>query len=161
MIIPLTQTNLWANLNKHYYGLKPYVFTHNGISCLFGIDAKNSLLTSFGGPVVNEAASAQDLSDFLARLLDYANHQHISVINFRALFPLRRWSDKYELQFIQHKFKRAEWKTLIVDLKYTEEQLYKNFAHAARKGIKKAQQMGVVIERCNSFEKYYSTFRKL
>jgi hypothetical protein len=55
-------------------------------------------------------------------------------------------------------FRRRVLETLIIDLSLSEETLFKNFEHSARKGIKKSNSLGVKVERCDSFENYFSEF---
>lgn len=157
-MIPFNQTSLWANSNEYLNNLKSYTFSKNGISCLFGYDVKERSLTSWGGPVISAEASPADFKNFLETLLNKIKQENISIINFRALFALREWGKSYENVLTQFQFKKQEWKTLIIDLCVTEEQLFKNLQHAARKGIKKAQQLGVKIKRCSTFEDYYTEF---
>lgn len=155
---PLTQTPLWADLNEYFNGMKPYAFAHGGISCLFGYNKKNRFITSFGGPIISSNVSEEDFANFIKELLKQLKNQNIDQINFRALFPLRKWPESYENKFTNFKFQHHPWKTLIIDLKPSEDELFKALHHAARKGIKKAQQVGVCIYRCESFENYYTEF---
>lgn len=155
-MISFTQTNLWAELNEYVNEMKPYKFDHGNISCLFGYDLKDASITSFGGPVVPPDSSLSEFSEFINKLV--ANTKSIYKVNFRALFPLRQWSTDYEQELIKVGFKKEEWKTFIIDLSISEENLLKNFEHATRKGIKKAQNLGVQITKCHSFEEYYADF---
>lgn len=155
---PLTQTPLWADLNEYFNGMEPYKFTLRGISCLFGHDNKSRAITSFGGPVISNNVSEEDFANFIKELLKKIRNENIDQINFRALFPLRKWPESYENKFINFEFQHHLWKTLVIDLKPSEDELFKALHHAARKGIKKAQQVGVYIYRCESFEDYYTEF---
>ncbi len=157
-MIPLTQTPLWANLNEYFNGLDPYEFAHGGIACLFGYDNKNSSITSFGGPVIPNNVSEEDFETFIKELLKKLKNENIDQVNFRALFPLRAWQENYETTLTDCNFKREQWKTFIINLRPSEDELFKNLHHAARKGMKKARQLGVRIYRCGGFEEYYDEF---
>ncbi len=157
-MIPLTQTHLWADLNEYFNGMEPYKFTLRGISCLFGHDNKSRSITSFGGPVISGNVSEEDFANFIKELLKKLRNENIDQVNFRALFPLRNWSESYEDKLTNFEFQHHLWKTFIIDLKPSEDELFKALHHAARKGIKKAQQVGVYIYRCESFEDYYTQF---
>lgn len=157
-MIPLTQTSLWASLNQHFHDMQPYIFESGKVSCLFGFDIQNRTITSFGGPVILHNVSACDFEDFVDVLLKTMKQENIYQVNFRSLFPLRLWKKEYETKLTKLKFKREEWKTLILNLRSSEDELFKTLHHAARKGIKKARQLGVYIYRCESFEDYYTEF---
>ncbi len=157
-MIPLTQTPLWANLNEYFNGIEPYEFTQRGVSCLFGYGNKSRSITSFGGPVISSNESEEDFEIFLKELLQKLRSENIGQVNFRALFPLRKWPESYETKLLNSKFQHHQWKTYIINLKPSEDELFKNLQHAARKGIKKAQQLGVCIYMCESFEDYYTKF---
>lgn len=157
-MIPLTQTSIWADLNEHFNEVKAYKFTHGEISCLFGIDMQEQIITSFGGPVISAGVPQEHFEDFIRTLLRKIKHENLHQVNFRSLFPLRQWTDSYENVFIKLGFKKEEWKTFIIDLCPSEEQLFKNFQSAARKGIKKAQRLQVNIKKCVTFDDYYTNF---
>jgi hypothetical protein len=157
-MIPLTQTPLWANLNEHFNGLIPYEFSQRGISCLFGYDSKNRTITSFGGPIISSSISEENFENFIKELLEKIKNENIGQVNFRAFFPLRKWPESYENKFTNFKFQHHPWKTFIIDLKPTQDELLKALHHAARKGIKKAQQLGVYVYKCESFEDCYTEF---
>lgn len=158
MMLPLTQTSLWAKLNKHFNNITPYEFSYGDITCLFGLDKRNHSITSFGGPLIPSNVSEENFEIFLKVLLKRIKNENINQINFRSLFPLRFWSKNYETKLTNFKFQHHPWKTFIIDLRLSEDELFKDLYHAARKGIKKAQHLGVTIYNCESFEDYYNEF---
>ncbi len=158
MEIPFTQTQIWARINQYFNRLDPTLIEHSEIKCLFGIDKKNSSLTSFNGPIASEEISAQEFNDFLKKVLKTAKENRILDVNFRSLPPMRQWNLGVELEFLKMGFKKQEWQTFIVDLRASEENLLKSFDHSARKGIKKTTSLGVLVERCDRFEKFFKRF---
>jgi len=158
MMTPFTQTKTWADMNEYYNGLEPKIFNDAEISCLFGSDRKHASWTSFNGPVASGKASDQDFSNFLTELRKAAKKNNTHQIYFRSLPPLREWPLEFENELREFGFKRQEWKTLITDLTVSEEKLLKCFEHSARKGIKKAVSLGVIVEKCSGFDQYFSDF---
>ncbi|HQS83359.1 MAG: hypothetical protein B7Y25_00250 [Alphaproteobacteria bacterium 16-39-46] len=152
------QTLMWGTLNQHVNGLNPVVIENESASCLFSFDKKNRLLTSFNGPVINKHITLHAFQNFLEKIYHFTHNNKIDYINLKSLFPLRQWAPWIEEELIKSGFARQEWKTLIVDLTSTQEALLKSFEHSARKGIKKAQSHGVQVERCDTFEEYFSKF---
>ena len=157
-MISLTQTRLWADLNSHYNKLEPKIIKGFNVSCLFGYSQQNASWTSFNGPMVSSQTTCQDFLNFLLLLLERAKEEKILQINFRSLPPLREWHPSFEEHFHNLSFVHQEWKTLIINLSFSQETLLKNLKHSARKGIKKAEALGVNTHRCDTFDQYFSGF---
>lgn len=157
-MIPFTQTLFWAELNSYYHGLLPKTVKNCNISCLFGIDNHCASWTSFGGPILYEDTTPEEFESFLIELISQAKTDRIHHVNLRSLFPLRPWQPEFEKRLLKLGFIQQEWKTFIIDLREAEDAIFKNFEHSARKGIKKAISLGVEVQRCESFEIYFSQF---
>lgn len=157
-MIPFTQTQMWAGINSYYNALEPRIIGNSDIYCLFGYDKKNASWTSFGGPIFFSKPSIKNLTYILSTILEKAKKDNIYSINLRSLFPLRKWEASIETEFIKFGFTHQKWETLIIDLNSPEEVIYKNFKHSARKGIKKAQSLNIRVEKCDSFDIYFSEF---
>lgn len=155
--IPFAQSQTWAQINKWFNDLEPVVIECNDVWCLFGLDKNTSTLTAFNGPVVPLHSGPEKLHLFLQQVLEYAKKNKIFHINFRGLCPLRKYAE-LEDAFTKLRFKKQNWNTIIIDLHISEDELLKNFKHAARKSIKRANSLGMYVELCNSFEQYYTEF---
>lgn len=151
------QTNTWGLLNQHYNNLEPVIVTMPQISCLFGLDYKKSLI-SFNGPEIISSATEHDFKNFLNEVLVIADLNKVSQIRFNSLPPLRCWPEHIEETLLSAGYIRQEWKTFIIDLGVTEDDLFRCFDHAARKNIKKALAYNIKIESCSDFTQYYRDF---
>ena len=158
MYLPFTQTRIWADLNQYHNQQEPIRIETDGVSCLFGFHLTDCILTSFNGPVIDQGATVDSVQNFLKKTLDEARKMNASHVSFRSLPPLRSWKAPYENEFVKLGFQYQEWKTLIIDLSPSEEELLKGFDHSARKGIKKAQSFDLRVERCDSFERFYENY---
>jgi hypothetical protein len=156
--LPFTQTRIWADLNQHHNAIEPLHVQTGVVQCLFGLHRDDKILTAFNGPVIGRNVSVESVQSFLEKTREEARNLKVFHIVFRSLPPLRSWSSDYENVLIKSGFQRQEWKTLILDLTATEGDLLKSFDHSARKGIKKAESLGVRVEKCRSFEDFYDTY---
>ena len=158
--IPFTQSQTWASIHQHCSHIDPLYIETPKISCLFGIDLKSGSLVSFGGPVVSDDCSSDEFHIFLSKVGEVLKQRRLKTIAFRALSPLRRQGELIETELTKQNFKKTRWSTFLVDLSPSEDDLLKRFQHSARKGIKKAERLGVCAKRCDSFEEYYDIFLK-
>lgn len=155
-----TQTKTWANIHQYCNGIEPIFINHPNLSCLFGLDKKNKSLVSYGGPVVSDRCSADEFNSFLSEVIDLSAMHRARLVAFRTLHPLRFNLIFLEDSLINKKFKKEKWSTFVVNLLPSEELLLKSFQHAARKGIKKGDRLGIQVKRCEKFNDYYGKFLK-
>lgn len=157
MDMPFTQTNVWAQINELHNNLQPVTIELADITCLFGVDNIKSM-TAYNGPLFQAKHTKHDMYTFLQKVLDFAKDNKITHINFRSLAPLRSMDKQIEEAFVDLGFSCQEWQTILINLEEDEEQLFKNFAHAARKSIRKAIDHKVQVIHCATFEQYYTQY---
>lgn len=131
---------------------------HESVSVLFGFDQKRASWVSHGGPVVEQNSTIEEFDSFINKAIRLARKQKVRSIDFLALPPLRNWPDKFEEIFIHNGLVQKKWLTPIVDLNETEDRLFRNLEHSARKQINKARKVGIKVKLCKTFDEFYELF---
>ena len=172
------QTNAWAEIVKEIDGHESYwvqignrqllpagvLVTHKkhkgankGQSWrefLFSYIAPYPSLEINDGPILVGSEKAKSLSALLGEVEDLAMRLHVQEIRFNGLLATNDCYRTKEIReiFRNNEYNEIEWSTSLVDLRKEEEEIFKSFKHATRKGIRKCEKSGVEVAECKSLE---------
>jgi len=180
----ICQSIYWANVLQRLEGAKPYFITvsdHSGTILSLCLIIKRPLkihrspksylwnLECIDGPVILEEGYAREVTDILLKevlqLKRFFSTLNITIIPSRT----SKYAFDKEIALIYKNlgFSVETWASYLLDLNKTEDELFSNTKHSARKCIKKCHRMGIKVEKIknieelkNIFWKYRSKFEK-
>jgi Acetyltransferase (GNAT) domain len=119
-------------------------------------------LECFEGPVLPCADVREGLTNLLRQVGALADSLRINHIRFVGAPVLAPWAGSAEVREVFRDFGYEErpWLTSVVDLTEAEGSLRRNLEQAARKGIRKSLEGGLVVVRCESRDQFIERFCK-
>lgn len=116
-------------------------------------------------PVIHTPQLAAEILGVLLEWIEaYARERSIGIVRSLGWAGTSRFlNDPETLQvFDARGYLHSGWATLLVDLTASEDQLWRNLDHAARKSLKRCEREGVKVRRIADFEdfveKYYTPY---
>jgi hypothetical protein len=177
-----TQTSHWARIDQAINKSRPIVveIVDDGVRCagalfrwqvpspgsLFAL-VRNKIagvtkgsLECLAGPVLGGAGRRGDLDRLLRRVADLARKLGIRRVRFSGRPCSPEWSDELSAAFSDHGYRCEPWLTALVDIARDDEALLASFRQAARKGIRRCQELGVTVRPCADLNEYLRDFSR-
>jgi hypothetical protein len=119
-------------------------------------------LECFEGPVLPAHNVQGCLEDILSQVTELARRLGINHVHFAGAPVLAPWAGSKGASVVFQEFGYEEtiWLTSVVDLTSDEETLRRNLKQAARKGIRKSLEGGLIVKHCKTFDEFIGTFCK-
>ena len=117
-------------------------------------------LECFAGPVLLGGDVLHDLDRILGRVDALAEKLRLRRVIFSGRSPTAVWpdADRVRAVFAAHSYTETPQETAVVDLARPDDFLLASFRQAARKGIRRCMDAGIVIRSCDSSEEYLRDF---
>jgi len=118
-------------------------------------------LECFEGPVLPDGDPLPSLAALLDKLDSLARSLRVRTIRLAGFAPASRWAGDEAVAglLLRRGYQVGPWLTSLVDLRPDIENLQRALAHAARKGIRKCMDAGIVVAECQSLREFERDFR--
>ena len=120
----------------------------------------NGTLECLAGPVLGTTAQRDQLDRLLRRVADLAHQLGIRRVRFSGRPPSAEWPDELDEVFAAHGYRCEPWLTALVDIARGDDALLASFRQAARKGIRRCQEFGIVVRECTDADEYLRDFSR-
>lgn len=179
------QSFCWAELVKIAYGYKPvflevqddgnpvaYFMFHEQFLYIRSDKIGHKLINRFGkfftqyietigGPVVlDDTKTEAIIANILEWLDEYSRRNHIPRINLTPFRLNESYADNPHIKAIFEGFgyTTKTWATYLVDLTQDEESLWQSIRRTARKKIKKAMKVNVMVKKIKNYSEYIEKY---
>jgi len=118
-------------------------------------------LASSDGPVLSDPDCAPDVLPLLLRAVTRRAWRTGALwVEFNGLSPFGRYChhDKIAEIFERAGFRRGLWATLVVDLRKSEDELWRGLARAGRKAINRCRRLALEVEELVTYEAFQTRF---
>jgi hypothetical protein len=176
------QTSRWARIDQAVNKSRPIVVDlfENGVRCAgalfrWQVPSANTLSTlvrttlaglskgsleCLAGPVLGNADQRGQLDRLLQRIAERAHNFGIRRVRFSGRPPSAAWPDELDQVFAAHGYRCEPWFTALVDIARDDDALLASFRQAARKGIRRCQELGIVVRECANVGEYLRDFSR-
>ena len=116
------------------------------------------VLECLGGPVL----PVDTTPELLAKLLDQIEHLAVRLRASRLAFVARpsaaSWPECVSKVFGARGYRQTSLCTSLIDLTPDTDSIFSSFDPAARKGVRKCEKRGLIIEQCTNWTSYHNEF---
>jgi len=158
------QTNYWADLNQQAnnvtnYWLEVLCDTQRTAGILFSL-SQNKDLISTGGPVIADASDLETYALLFKGIIELSQKAKAAQMMITSLTPIENKQLDAEILdlFSKNGFEKILWKTSLINLQYSEDELFASLSKSTRKGIRKCQQNDLSVFKCETEEDFMSLF---